>query len=135
MVDWIMEVSQSVPGAGTADEKAVDYFVAELAGGKSVPEFMQQEALDWPVFAAWLRKDEARNARYLEALKDRSALRKEKLVDGWWETASMAVEKAAEHGDVHKAREALAKAEGMFEKASSVSVTGDGKITIIHESQ
>jgi alpha-beta hydrolase superfamily lysophospholipase len=126
-VDWIMEIAQSVPGDGTADDKAVDYFVAELSGGKSVPEFMVQEWLEWPIFAAWLRKDVKRNARYMQALADRSALRKEKLVDLWWDTAVQEPEEAPGHGDIHKAREALAKAEGMFvdrrEVEHSVGVT------------
>ncbi len=40
------------------------------------------------------------------------------------------------HGDVHKAREALAKAEGVFaEGKAGVQLPDGGKITIIHESQ
>lgn len=112
----------------------MDYVVGVVAGGKSLVKFVEEEGLDWKVFSAWVN-DEKRIGRYQEALKARSVVRREKLLDGWWETAVMVVEEAVTHGDVHRAREALGKAEGVFERAATVSVAGDGKITIIHESQ
>jgi predicted lipid-binding transport protein (Tim44 family) len=39
---------------------------------------------------------------------------------------------AATQGDVHKAREALAKVEGMYSDAAKVQV--DNHVTIVHES-
>ena len=55
-------------------------------------------------------------------MMDRSAYRKERLLDGWWKTADSVVDEAPTHGDVHKAREALAKAEGMFKDTQQTNV-------------
>lgn len=62
---------------------------------------------------------------------DRDAFRKERLFDGWWMTAEQVPEEVVTHGDVHKAREALAKGMGVF---TEQKVQVDTQITIIHES-
>ncbi len=109
------------------DKEALAYLVAELIGGKTVPQFMTDEGLSWPAFAAWLQVEPKRYEAYQAALKDRSFIAKESLRDGWWKTARMVPEETASHSDVHKAREALAKDLKMFD--DKASVTGGIHIT------
>lgn len=120
LVDWIATME--------GEDQAIDFLAAHIADNGSIPEFCQQQGLMWGVLAAWIRKDEERNKRYQQALADRGAMRKEHLLDGWWQTAKEVPESAVTHGDVHKAREALAKAEGVFEsgKAGITVTPGDG---------
>ena len=116
------------------DEQALRYLVDSLVGGATIPQFMIDEGLDWPAFSAWLMVEPKRYEAYQAALKNRSFIAKENLRDGWWRTAGIAVpEAAATHGDVHKAREALAKDLKMFDDKSDAKA--DVKITIVHESQ
>ena len=128
----------------TADEAALDFIVAwvcsvdeegdEVVGRGSVDGLCRAYGLSWPVLGGWIRKDVERNRRYEQALADRGELRKERLLDGWWTTAKIAVpDEAATHGDVHKARESLAKAEGLYNDAAKVNV--DTQITIVHKSE
>jgi hypothetical protein len=131
LTDWILECASNRPDL-TAEEAAIDYIVAWLANGGSMQDFVGRYSLNWGVLAAWIRKDERRNAMYQQAMMDRSAFRKEKLIDGWLSTAAMVPEDVVSHGDVHKAREALAKVEGLYNDAAKVQV--DTQITIIHES-
>ena len=114
------------------EERAIDYVASWIANGGSVQELCRQYGLTWGVLAAWIRKSPERDARYSQAMLDRSAMRRERLLDGWWQTAESVPEEKVGHGDVHKARESLAKAEGVFSDASKVQV--DTQITIIHES-
>ena len=81
----------------------------------------------------WIRKSPDRDGRYSQAMQDRSAFRREKLLDGWWATADSVPEDVVSHGDVAKARESLAKSEGMYEDGSKVKV--DTQITIVHRSE
>lgn len=132
----------------TPEGAAIDFLAAWIAGGGSLQEFMDggyreqvkrdgastlkglsdAYGLPWNVLAAWIRKDAERDRRYRAAMADRGAIRKERLIDGWWRTADIEVpEDMATHNDVHKAREALAKTEGMFK--GDVGVKGSVTIT------
>ena len=139
LTDFVLECWQNLPSkfdgdgvAITADEAAIDFIAQWLADGNSMQRLCETYALNWGVVAAWIRKSPERDSRYRQAMADRSAFRKERLLDGWWETAQMVPDDAATHGDVHKAREALAKSEGVFSDASKVQI--DTNITIVHES-
>lgn len=123
MVDKVLEWG--------GEDAAIDYLASYLAGDGSLTEFCRQNGLNWGLLAAWIRKSPERNARFQQALMDRDAWRKERLLDGWWDTASREPEVAVTHGDVHKAREALAKASGLF---AEQKVQVDTQITIVHES-
>ena len=102
----------------TADEAAIDFIVSWIADPDneqgSLIKLCTAYSLNWGTLHAWIRKDPKRDALYVKAMADRGLARKERLLDGFWETALMPVEKPAEHLDVHRARESLAKAEGMF---------------------
>lgn len=113
------------------EEAAVEYLTSHLANGGSMQDFCVQNGLNWGLLAAWIRGNPDRNARYSQALMDRDVWRKERLIDGWWQTAESVPEEAVTHGDVHKARESLAKASGMY---AEQKVQVDTQITIIHES-
>ena len=115
------------------EERAIDYVASWIANGGSVQALCNQYGLTWGVLAAWIRKSPERDARYSQAMLDRSAARRERLLDGWWQTAEMKPEDAVTHGDVAKARESLAKAEGMYGEANKVQV--DTQITIVHRSE
>jgi len=132
LTDWVLECGQNAPEGVGAEDAAVDFIAAWLCNGNSMQELVNRYGLNWGVLAAWIRKDDKRNARYQQAMLDRSAFRKEKLLDGWWTTAVQVPEDVVTHGDVHKARESLAKAEGLFSDAARVVV--DNNITIVHES-
>jgi len=85
---------------------------------------------------AWIRKDDKRNGLYSGAMMARGEWRRESLLDGWWDTAVQVPQDAVTHGDVHKARDALAKAEGMYKVDDSGNKLGGGggmpdKITIV----
>lgn len=132
LTDWIAEQG--------GDVAAVDFIAAWLSAPKKTEEsdggfhnnsmqaLCSEYSLNWGLLAAWIRKDPGRDGRFRQALVDRGALRKERLLDGWWRTADAVVVDAVTHGDVHKAREALAKAEGVFEggKAVTINQGGDG---------
>jgi hypothetical protein len=120
LVDFIRECEGVSELKG--DAAAIDFIAAWIAGGKSMPELCRAYGLTWGVLAAWIRRDPERNERYSQAMVDRSAFRKERLLDGWWEVADAKVEEAPGHGDVHKARESLAKAEGMFKDQQQMAV-------------
>lgn len=113
------------------EQEAIDYLTSHLANGGSMQDFCALNGLNWGLVAAWIRGDSERNTRYQQAMADRSAYRKERLLDGWWQTAAQVPDEGVTHGDVHKAREALAKAEGVF---AEQKVQVDTQITIIHES-
>ena len=113
------------------EEAAVEYLTSHLANGGSMQDFCMQNGLNWGLVAAWIRNSPERNARFQQAMMDRDAWRKERLLDGWWKTAESVPEEAVTHGDVHKARESLAKAEGVF---TEQKVQVDTNITIVHES-
>lgn len=129
LTDFIRESESMVPGS-VGDDAAIDFIVQWVGNGGSMVGLCDQYGLQWGVLAAWIRKDATRNDRYMQAMADRGMIRKERLLDGWWDTATREVERAVEHGDVHKAREALAKAEGMFKvegggKGGSITITFD----------
>lgn len=137
LTEWVMQCWHDAPAKtdGTRyepDEAAIGYLAQWVADGYSVQEFCNRYGLNWGVLAGWIRKSPERDAIYRQALVDRDAWRKEKLLDLWWQTAEAVVEDAPTHGDVHKAREALAKTSAMFTPDNSVKV--DTQITIIHES-
>jgi hypothetical protein len=115
------------------EERAIDFIAQWLTDGKSMRDLCDTYGLQWGVVAAWIRKNPERDARYSQAMADRSAFRREKLLDGWWATAESVPEEVVTHGDVAKARESLAKAEGVYSDAAKVQV--DTQVTIIHESQ
>ena len=114
------------------EERAIDFIAQWLADGNSMKALCDTYGLQWGVVAAWIRKSPERDGRYSQAMVDRSAFRREKLLDGWWDTAEQVPEELVTHGDVAKARDALAKAEGMYSDKASVQV--DTNITIVHES-
>ena len=124
LTDWVLESG--------SEQAAIEYVAQWIADGNSMEALCKQYGLMWGVLSAWIRKDARRNEIYQQAMLDRSALRRERLLDGWWATASQVPEEEVTHGDVHKAREALAKAEGVFSDAAKVQV--DTQITIVHES-
>lgn len=134
LVDWIAEQG--------GEAEAIEFIAAWLADAKtgehnnSMQALCDTYALNWGLLAAWIRKEPERDTRYRQAMADRGAMRKERLLDGWWKTAALEPAQEVSHGDVHKAREALAKAEGVFaEGKGGVQLPDGGKITIIHESQ
>lgn len=131
LIDWIRECESCSPEL-RGDDAAIDFLAAWLADGNSMQELCTRYGLNWGVLAAWIRRDDKRNHRFQQAMQDRSAFRKERLLDGWWQTAQMVPEEVVSHGDVHKAREALAKSEGLYNDAAKVQV--DTQVTIIHES-
>lgn len=118
--DWIVALE--------GQEKAIEYVCAYVADPEkgSLSEFCKEEGLMWSMLAIWLKKDEKRNKLWREGLEARGAIRKERLMDGWWKTAVKEVVEAPTHRDVHQAREALAKAEGMpgFSNSQQVNVNG-----------
>lgn len=120
LVDWIRECDQLSPES-RGDDAAIDFIATWLADGGSMARLCEQYGLNWGTLAAWVRKDQRRNERFAQAMVDRKAYRQERLIDGWWDTAQSNVEEAAGHGDVHKARESLAKTMGMFKEEVSVS--------------
>ena len=132
LVDWIRECEAMTPEL-SGDEAAIEYLAAWLANGGSMRDLVERYGLNWGVLAGWIRGNDEREGRYRQALIDRSALRREKLLDGWWVTAEGVPEDEVTHGDVAKARDALAKAEGVFSDAGNVKV--DTRVTIVHESQ
>lgn len=115
------------------EDRAIDYIAQWLADGNSMKALCETYGLQWGVVAAWIRKSPERDARYSQAMQDRSAFRREKLLDGWWATAESVPEEKVGHGDVAKARDALAKVEGVFSEKADVKV--DTQITIIHRSE
>lgn len=136
LTDFVLECYQCLESkfdadgkAITADDAAIDFIAAWVCDPEagSLPGLCRQYGLQWNVLAAWIRKDDKRNQRYKLAMADRGEMRRERLLDGWWETASLSVDKPAEHLDVHRARESLAKAEGMFKPEIG---SGKGSITI-----
>ena len=150
LTDFVLDCWNCLPSkfdtsgaAITADEAAIDFIAAwvcgldcaedEVKGRGSIDGLCRAYGLNWPVLAGWIRRDAKRDSLFRQALADRGAIRKERLLDGWWMTAQIPVpETQATHGDVHKAREALAKSEGVFSDAAKVQI--DNHVTIIHES-
>jgi len=122
LADWIAE--------NGGEEESIGLIVAHLCDSGSMTRFVVDHDLNWGVLAAWIRKSPERNSLYSQAMLDRGQIRKEKLLDGWWETADSVVDDAPGHVDVHRAREALAKAEGVFKD----SVSAGGGITIRFDS-
>ena len=136
LVDFIRECEQCAPEGVVGDDAAIEFIAAWMCNPDPAQSSLQKlcghYGLNWGVLAGWIRNDAARNARFSQAMMDRNAFRKERLLDGWWETAQAVPEDVVTHGDVAKARESLAKAEGVYSDASKVQV--DTQITIIHES-
>ena len=139
LADWVVQCWNDAPVKADGsryepDEAAIGYLAQWVADGNAVQAFCERYGLNWWVLAGWIRKSPERDSIYKQAMADRSAFRQEALLDGWWRTASMLPVAEVTHGDVHKAREALAKAEGMFKP--DVSEAGSGgngmpsKITI-----
>lgn len=122
LAEWVID--------NGGDGKAIDYFVAHVAEGHGIPEFCTANALMWGVLAGWIRNDPDRNTRYQQAMLDRGAFRKEKLLDLWWEKARATPPDAPSHGDVHKAQEAIAKAEGIFNDKLNIQHSGDVQVNI-----
>lgn len=124
----------------TGDEALIAFLVAWVTTPKradgdpggfhdpGIPAFCKAYALGWGVLAAWIRRGPERNSAFQQGLLDRGLIRKERLLDLWWQQAEAKPDDAPTHGDVHKAREALAKAEGVFEsgKAGITVTPGDG---------
>ena len=108
------------------DDAAIEFIAAWLANPdperSSLQALCNQYGLNWGVLAAWIRGDDVRNARFQQAMADRDAFRKERLLDGWWRTAELVPAEVVTHGDVHKAREALAKAAGVFKDTQQTNV-------------
>lgn len=121
LADWVLK--------NGGEQGAIEFLATFVASDESgsLWEFCNNEGLNWSILSMWIRKDEKRNLAFRTALTDRSAFRKERLLDGWWKTAALKVEKPPEHQDVHRAREALAKAEGMLgPNAGAVNISGEG---------
>ncbi len=139
LADWVLTCGESAafawreegregmpPGAEAA---AIDFFVAHLADGGGIPEFCLAQGLQWGVFAAWLKKSPERDMRFKQGLADRGMLRKERLLDLLWKSATIDVpDEAATHADVHRSREALLKAEGML-----AGVSAKGSVTLVFD--
>jgi hypothetical protein len=132
LTDWVMECWQCAKHAGvkkddgselTPDEAAIDFIVAWLADGGSIKQMCEQYSLSWGILWAWVNRNDVRRSAYDAALAARGMLRREGLIDGWTATAEQVPDVGVQHVDVHRAREALAKAEGMF-KASEANVSG-----------
>ena len=86
LVSWQNEIGVLARAGGLViddAEASLQYLINELTGGKSVEEFVVQEAVDWPMLAAWVKADEKRHERYKAAFSDRKVLRHERLLDGW----------------------------------------------------
>ena len=137
LADWVVQCWMDAPVKADGsryepDEAAIGYLAQWVADGESVQAFCERYGLNWGVLAGWIRKSPERDAIYRQALVDRDAWRKEKLLDLWWRTAEAASPDELTHGDIHKARESLAKVGGMFTPDNSVKV--DTQITIVHES-
>lgn len=137
LADWVVQCWTDAPVKADGsryepDEAAIGYLAQWVADGFSVQAFCERYGLNWGVLAGWIRKSPERDAIYRQALVDRDAWRKEKLLDLWWRTAEASSPDELTHGDIHKARESLAKVGGMFTPDTSVKV--DTQITIVHES-
>ena len=130
--NWAAKLADWVAECGGTDE-ALTELAGWLAAGNSMDQLCSETGMNWGVLTAWVRSDEKRNARFMQAIEDRKAQRKEKLLDQWWKVADKESEDPLTHHDIHRARESLAKAEGVF--SSGVNVSGDAKITIIHQSE
>ncbi len=137
VIQWVDEIAANIadydvgspPRRATPAEKAVAYFASSISDGQGYAEFVEQEALPSGVFLAWVRNDERLNEVYTQSLKDRGVLRREQLLDAFWKTAKIDVpDTEATHADVHRAREALAKGEGLF-KQGDASVKGSITVT------
>jgi hypothetical protein len=135
LVDWIRECEQMTPEL-KGDDAAIEFIAAWLSNPdperSSLQKLCGAYGLNWGVLAGWIRRDPVRNARFQQAMADRDAFRKERLLDGWWQTAEQKPEDVVTHGDVHKARESLAKAVGVF---TEQKVQVDTQITIVHRSE
>lgn len=137
LAEWVVQCWTDAPVKADGsryepDEAAIGYLAQWVADGESVQAFCERYGLNWGVLAGWIRKSPERDAIYRQALVDRDAWRKEKLLDLWWRTAEAVSPDELTHGDIHKARESLAKVGGMFTPDTSVKV--DTQITIVHES-
>jgi len=118
------------------EDRAINLIATRVADGGSVKKLCEEYGLNWGVLWAWIRKDDKRNGLYSGAMIARGEWRREALLDGWWDTAAKVPEENVTHGDVHKARDALAKAEGMYKVDDSGNKLGGGggmpdKITIV----
>ena len=137
LVDFIRECEQCAPEGVVGDAAAIEFIAAWMCNPDPAQSSLQKlcghYGLNWGVLAGWIRNDAARNARFQQAMLDRDAFRKERLLDGWWETASQVPAEVVTHGDVHKARESLAKSVGVFNDGAKVQV--DTQITIVHRSE
>ena len=128
LTDWVL---------GMGDAKgAMDFIGNWVASGRSMIAFCKHYGLDYGVVGSWIRGDKDRDVVYQAALRDRGSYRREKLVDGFWQTAQMVPVDPVSHGDVHRAREALAKVEGMYKTDDNGGRFGGGggmpeKITIV----
>ena len=128
LTDWVMECWQCAKHAGvkkedgselTPDEAAIDFIVAWLADGGSVKGLCESYSLSWGVLWAWVNRNDARKMAYESAMAARGVLRREGLIDAWSATAEQVPDVGVQHVDVHRAREALAKAEGVFKNAEA----------------
>ena len=128
LADWITEINAVVPGNATARKKAFEYAIAELLDGKTLVQLVEQEALFYPVFRAWVREDAADETVFKETLGERKLIQQERLMAGWWKTAEVAPVDEVTHAVVQKAQDSLAKGVGLFDKGASVSfgASGDG---------
>lgn len=101
------------------DEEALKYTISrllEIEEGKrtSIPQFMIDEGLEWQHFSAWIEVVPARAQAWERLKKERNFFDKESLRDGWWRTAQLQTPTLAEHSDVARARDALARSLGVF---------------------
>lgn len=145
LADFVLECWQCAKQAGvrvknedgtereiSPDEAAIDFIANWIADPDneqgSLIKLCKAYSLNWGTLHAWIRRDTKRDALYVRAMSDRGLARKERLLDGFWQTATLEVDKPAEHLDVHRARESLAKAEGMF-KPDAGNVKGSITIT------
>lgn len=132
LMDWVMECWHGAKYGGvkkddghgemidlTPDEAAIEFIVSWLADGGSIKGLCEQYSLSWGVLWAWVNRNDVRKTAYDAAMSARGLMRREGLIDGWAATASLVPERGVEHVDVHRAREALAKVEGMFKDASA----------------
>ena len=83
LIDWIRECESCAPEGVRGDDSAIEFLAAWLADGNSMQALCETYRLNWGVLAAWIRKDDKRNQRFQQAMLDRSAFRKEQLLDGW----------------------------------------------------
>jgi hypothetical protein len=106
------------------DDRAIDFIASWLADGGSMRDLCERYGLKWGVLAAWVRKDARRNALFEQAMADRKMYFKEKLMDGWWRTEGEPIpDGVATHGDIHKARESIAKTLGMYSEGVQVGAS------------